>query len=72
MFVMHLEINMKKIFLTLIFLFLALFAVNVKAATASSVLPCDLYNASIINACGDVNSQITSLIKVLLGLVFSI
>lgn len=43
---------------------------SVKAATASEVLPCDQYDTSAFDACGDVNGQVTDLIKFALAAAF--
>lgn len=43
---------------------------NLKAQTASDLLPCDQYNTSVFDACGDVNSQVTSVIQVGISVAF--
>lgn len=43
---------------------------SVRAATASEVLPCDQYDTSAFDACGDVNGQVTDLIKFALAAAF--
>lgn len=64
---------MKKLIVTILFFAFALFSVNVKAATASEVLPCDVYsNSTAFNACGDVNGQVTSVIKYGIAAVFGL
>jgi hypothetical protein len=54
------------------FLLLSFSNFTVLAQPVSDLLPCDQYNTSVFDACGDVNSQITSVIRIGLTLVFSI
>ncbi|CAG1022498.1 hypothetical protein DOJK_01712 [Patescibacteria group bacterium] len=62
---------MKNLFKITAFIALTLLLkVNVLAQTAADVLPCDQYNTSVFDACGDVNSQVTNLIKALLAFIF--
>lgn len=44
----------------------------VYAQTVSDLLPCDQYNSSVFDACGDPSSQITSIVRAGLILVFTI
>jgi len=62
---------MKKLLITTL-LILSFFTVNIKAATASDVLPCDQYDTSAFDACGDVNGQVTNIIKFAIGAVFGL
>lgn len=62
---------MKSFLLVTILLFGAFF-VPISAQTASDLLPCDQYNSTVFDACGDVNSQVGVLIRLILALFFVI
>lgn len=62
---------MKKQLLTLTILSLFL-PLSLHAATASDVLPCNQYDTSVFDACGDVNDQVTNVIKFGIAAVFGL
>ena len=61
---------MKKFILLTFIIGFVVLPFSVKAATASEVLPCDQYDTSAFDACGDVNGQVTDLIKFALAAAF--
>ena len=61
---------MKKILSFVLLLSLVVSPVSLSAATASEVLPCDQYDTSVFDACGDVNGQVTEIIKFAIAAVF--
>lgn len=63
---------MKKLLTIATIVFLSLFTLNIKAQTAADILPCDQYDTSAFDACGDVNGQVTSVIQVGISLVFAL
>lgn len=61
---------MKKLILLTFIIAFTVLPFSIKAATASDVLPCDQYDTSAFDACGDVNGQVTDLIKFALAAAF--
>lgn len=61
---------MKNLILLTFIIAFAVLPFSIKAATASDVLPCDQYDTSAFDACGDVNGQVTDLIKFALAAAF--
>jgi len=61
---------MKKYLLLLIAISFVAMPFGVSAATASELLPCDQYDTSAFDACGDVNGQVTEVIKFAIAAVF--
>ncbi len=61
---------MKKLILLTFIIAFSVLPFSIKAATASDVLPCDQYDTSAFDACGDVNGQVTDLIKFALAAAF--
>lgn len=63
---------MKKIVLVITIAFISLFSLKIQAQTASDLLPCDQYDTSAFDACGDVNGQVTSVIQLGISAVFAL
>jgi hypothetical protein len=65
------KLNMKNLLSISLFIGLGLLLVfPVKAQTAADILPCDQYNTSVFDACGDVNGQVSNIIRFGIAAVF--